>query len=213
MAPLTPNGVIVAYRLRFRLVGGAWTTLLDGMSLSFELSPLLPYTEYELQLAVVTVGGVGFSSTTSFRTLESSELFYLLVFHSTHSNLRIFYFMLCYFILFYFIYTSFVLFTHSRSISAPSGQNAPSVSSIASTSAQVTWPQVTTPNGIIVSYNLYIAGDLYSSGLDMATTVTNLQPYTTYAVTVTACTAVGCTSSPTVSFRTAEAGNRIFCAI
>ena len=60
----------------------------------------------------------------------------------------------------------------------------------------VTWGSPTTPNGVVVLYNLFVDGTILSSiaGNLNSTVVSGLQPFTEYALFLQACTGVGCSN-------------------
>lgn len=77
---------------------------------------------------------------------------------------------------------------------------APLVVGVGSRELTVTWPQPTTPNGIIVLYSLYTNGTVVFSGAGNVTIVSGLLPFAEYTFTLEACTAIGCAnSSQTIS--------------
>ncbi|XP_068172657.1 usherin isoform X1 [Antennarius striatus] len=60
----------------------------------------------------------------------------------------------------------------------------------------LSWDQPSTPNGIIVVYNLYNEGNLEYSGLSRNFLFRRLEPWTVYSLSLEACTSAGCTHSP-----------------
>ncbi|XP_051795531.1 usherin [Acanthochromis polyacanthus] len=69
----------------------------------------------------------------------------------------------------------------------------------------LSWDQPHTPNGVITMYNLYSEGNLEFSGLSRSFLFRRLDPWTTYALTLEACTSAGCTHSPPQHITTAPA--------
>ena len=64
------------------------------------------------------------------------------------------------------------------------------------------WLPPAQPNGVITLYNLYVGGVLSFSGLNTSVTVSGLLPFHQYTLSLQACTAVGCTYSPSVTNQT-----------
>ncbi|XP_068597953.1 usherin [Brachionichthys hirsutus] len=60
----------------------------------------------------------------------------------------------------------------------------------------LSWDQPSTPNGIIVVYNLYNEGNLEFSGLSRNFLFRRLEPWTVYSLTLEACTSAGCSHTP-----------------
>lgn len=79
--------------------------------------------------------------------------------------------------------------------------NSVQASPLTSTSIRVSWSAPLLPNGIILHYRVVISDGLSSIEIvrtDLSTDVTNLQPYTDYAVIVDACNSIGCVEGTTV---------------
>lgn len=82
----------------------------------------------------------------------------------------------------------------------PVGVQAPIIVGVGSRELTVTWAPPTTPNGVIILYNLYTNGNIVFSGSSNVTIVTGLLPFAEYNLTLEACTAVGCSNgSQTIS--------------
>lgn len=79
---------------------------------------------------------------------------------------------------------------------------SPVVISAGSRSLSLVWLPPAQPNGIITLYNLFVGGTLSFSGLNTSVTVAGLLPYQPYTLTLQACTAIGCASSPTLTNQT-----------
>ena len=77
----------------------------------------------------------------------------------------------------------------------PDGIIAPDADPINATAVLVTWSPPSQPNGDIIQYMLYQNGTLVFSGLQLSYTIANLQPFTYYSYSVSACTMRGCGSS------------------
>uniref|UniRef100_UPI0037E7E888 usherin n=1 Tax=Semicossyphus pulcher TaxID=241346 RepID=UPI0037E7E888 len=69
----------------------------------------------------------------------------------------------------------------------------------------LSWDQPSAPNGIITMYNLYSEGNLEFSGLSRNFLFRRLEPWTTYTLTLEACTSAGCTRTPPQQVTTAAA--------
>ncbi|TMS13118.1 Usherin [Larimichthys crocea] len=69
----------------------------------------------------------------------------------------------------------------------------------------LSWDQPSAPNGIITMYNLYSEGNLEFSGLSRNFLFRRLEPWTTYSLTLEACTSAGCTRTPPQQVTTAAA--------
>uniref|UniRef100_A0A3P8RYW1 Usherin n=1 Tax=Amphiprion percula TaxID=161767 RepID=A0A3P8RYW1_AMPPE len=69
----------------------------------------------------------------------------------------------------------------------------------------LSWDQPHTPNGVITMYNLYSEGNLEFSGLSRSFLFRRLDPWTTYTLTLEACTSAGCTHSLPQHITTAAA--------
>ncbi|KAF7665774.1 hypothetical protein LDENG_00132080 [Lucifuga dentata] len=67
------------------------------------------------------------------------------------------------------------------------------------------WDQPPAPNGVITMYNLFNEGNLEFSGLSRNFLFRRLEPWTTYTLTLEACTSAGCTRTPPQNFTTAAA--------
>ena len=76
------------------------------------------------------------------------------------------------------------------------------VVSASSRSLSLEWLPPAQPNGIITLYNLFVDSTLSFSGLNTSATVTSLLPYQQYTLALQACTAIGCSPSPTVTNQT-----------
>ncbi|KAK2920361.1 hypothetical protein Q8A73_002565 [Channa argus] len=69
----------------------------------------------------------------------------------------------------------------------------------------LSWDQPHAPNGVITMYNLYSEGNLEFSGLSRKFLFRRLEPWTTYTLTLEACTSAGCTHTPPQQITTAAA--------
>ncbi|XP_053172998.1 usherin [Scomber japonicus] len=69
----------------------------------------------------------------------------------------------------------------------------------------LSWDQPNVPNGVITMYNLYSEGNLEFSGLSRNFLFRRLEPWTTYTLTLEACTSAGCTRTPPQHVTTAAA--------
>ncbi|XP_061132682.1 usherin [Syngnathus typhle] len=67
------------------------------------------------------------------------------------------------------------------------------------------WDPPSSPNGVITMYNLYSEDNLEFSGLSRSFLFRRLEPWTTYTLTLEACTSAGCTRSPPQHVTTAAA--------
>ncbi|XP_067901794.1 usherin [Heterodontus francisci] len=90
----------------------------------------------------------------------------------------------------------------------PENVYSPTVVTLNATSLQLMWRPPAKPNGIIQEYQIHQIGTRvsYSDTTNrMKFIVTDLQPYTNYTFTVTACTSVGCSTSQPAIGRTLQA--------
>uniref|UniRef100_A0A3B4TAI5 Usherin n=1 Tax=Seriola dumerili TaxID=41447 RepID=A0A3B4TAI5_SERDU len=69
----------------------------------------------------------------------------------------------------------------------------------------LSWDQPHAPNGVITMYNLYSEGNLEFSGLSRSFLFRRLEPWTSYTLTLEACTSAGCTHTPPQHITTAAA--------
>lgn len=81
----------------------------------------------------------------------------------------------------------------------------PNITTINSSSLLVTWQAPLSPNGQIINYTLIQNNSVVFLGLTFNTIVINLQPFTTYAYAVQACTIKGCSTSVQSTAQTSEA--------
>ena len=86
----------------------------------------------------------------------------------------------------------------------PDGIIAPDADPINATAVLVSWSPPSQPNGDIIQYMLYQNGTLVFSGLELSFTVTDLQPFTYYSYSISACTVRGCGSSNQSAVQTLE---------
>ena len=86
----------------------------------------------------------------------------------------------------------------------PDGIVAPGADPLNATAILVTWSPPTQPNGDITRYMLYQNGTLVFSGLELTHTATDLQPFTFYSYSISACTERGCGSSNQSTIQTLE---------
>ena len=88
----------------------------------------------------------------------------------------------------------------------PEGVGTPNVTALNATALGVSWQTPSEPNGVIVSYALYIVyrggvelGSPYNTfmgaGDQFSTVVSGLQPFTEYGLVLQACTSGGCSNS------------------
>ena len=73
-------------------------------------------------------------------------------------------------------------------------------SPLSASSINVEWMEPSSPNGIIIRYELTVSIDASSIAIvitDLNTDVTNLQPFTEYSITVDACNSIGCVRGAT----------------
>ena len=88
---------------------------------------------------------------------------------------------------------------------APDGVSAPSLKAIGSTEIEVKWTAPSQPNGIVRKYSLYrddVVVLRQSSDFEFDDSA--LEPFTSYAYTLEACTTAGCTNSSASSILTPE---------
>ena len=86
----------------------------------------------------------------------------------------------------------------------PDGITAPDADPVNATAVLVSWSPPSQPNGDIIQYMLYQNGTLVFSGLQLSYTVTDLQPFTYYSYSISACTVRGCGSSNQSTIQTLE---------
>ena len=90
--------------------------------------------------------------------------------------------------------------------SVPELLDPPFALALSSMEISIEWNPPNKPNGIITLYVVDIQPvGIEVSFTDLEVNITNLQPFTTYTVTVQACTAVGCVTSSPSSVQTLEA--------
>lgn len=86
----------------------------------------------------------------------------------------------------------------------PDGIIAPDADPINATAVVVSWSPPSQPNGDITQYMLYVNGTVVFSGLQLSYTVADLQPFTYYSYSISACTVRGCGSSNQSTVQTLE---------
>ena len=86
----------------------------------------------------------------------------------------------------------------------PDGIIAPDADPINATAVLVTWSPPSQPNGDIIQYMLYQNGTLVFSGLQLSYMIANIQPFTYYSYSISACTMRGCGSSNQSTIQTFE---------
>ena len=90
----------------------------------------------------------------------------------------------------------------------PTGLPAPVLTALSDTMIFITWSEPARPNGIITNYNITLLPSNINFVIRGDTTfsrnVSNLRPFTVYAVTLSACNSVGCVTNSS-SIRTLEA--------
>ena len=88
----------------------------------------------------------------------------------------------------------------------PDEISPPMVGVATSISLEVSWSSPGVPNGDIILYNLTLNGDVvFSTEQNLSFTITNLDPFTSYTLTIIACTLQGCGSSNRTTAMTSEA--------
>lgn len=119
--------------------------------------------------------------------------------------------LICYF---YNIYLNFYLSIHyhyhciflhvsSSFVSAPEGVPVPTAVRYPRMLA-LSWPEPSSPNGIITHYNLTVDNLLKYSGVDREFNVSGLEVYKEYRIQLTACTMIGCSRGKEASVYTGE---------
>ena len=95
--------------------------------------------------------------------------------------------------------------------SSPMGQGAPNIHLLNATTARVSWNPPEQPNGNITHYTLTLTSGgeevvrvTHSTEVELTTTISNLVPFTTYSVTITAYNDAGTATSEPVRFTTGE---------
>lgn len=81
-----------------------------------------------------------------------------------------------------------------------------------SNSIQILIKAPSKPNGEIRQYVVKVSGRNTTTGLELSRVVGSLQPYTSYDISVYACTDAGCSESPKATARTTEAAPSSFSA-
>lgn len=94
---------------------------------------------------------------------------------------------------------------------APASVAAPTITTITATTVGLTWTFPSQPNGNITSFSILLHSITPSpvvmyQGLALGTLLAPLRPFTAYSVSLSVCTAAGCSSSSQVSVVTQEAG-------
>nr|XP_047132108.1 usherin isoform X3 [Hydra vulgaris] len=84
----------------------------------------------------------------------------------------------------------------------PSDFDAPNIVTISSRYAIAYIFPPAKPNGVIISYKMFLNSTLIFSSLQTVVNITNLMPYTVYTINVAACTIVGCIKSSSVFIET-----------
>ena len=79
--------------------------------------------------------------------------------------------------------------------SAPTGLSAPLIGNITQTSVAVAWSKPTRENGVILYYSVSANGGEQYRGTGFSASLVQLTPFTSYNITLLACTAGGCTVS------------------
>ena len=88
----------------------------------------------------------------------------------------------------------------------PDDISPPSVNNVGATYLEVLWSPPGIPNGDIILYNLTLNGGVvFSTERDLSYNITDLQPFTSYSLSIIACTMRGCGSSNQSAVRTLEA--------
>lgn len=81
----------------------------------------------------------------------------------------------------------------------PTGLAPPTLVALSETSISIVWEEPTSPNGVITIYNITIQPVqiivILREMEELARIITNLRPFTLYAVTLEACNSAGCISS------------------
>ena len=163
-------------------------------SSEYTFSGLEPYRVYYFALAAETQAGLGpFSSDTPFRTGEAGEV-------QTHPN------------------TEYLSNDHWCSVSGPTAApDGVTIGNIGPNHAELSWsePHSDDHNGIIRFYTVTIVEEETSTNFSLVSTstsilLTDLHPFYSYNVSVAAVTTSPGPVSPTLTFRTLQAGNIIF---
>ncbi|XP_073409429.1 usherin [Dendrobates tinctorius] len=93
-----------------------------------------------------------------------------------------------------------------RTLESPPGAvNAPTTTAVSATEVNVSWSPSSIQNGEITKYIVRLENETYFAGRRLFIIISNLQPFTTYNVSLVACTNGGCTSSSGTIVRTKEA--------
>ncbi|XP_074120778.1 usherin [Sminthopsis crassicaudata] len=87
----------------------------------------------------------------------------------------------------------------------PEGVAAPKAQSYSSDSFNISWTKPEYPNGILISYGLYIDGVLMQNSSHLSYYAQGFAPWSLHSFRVQACTAKGCALGPLVENRTNEA--------
>ena len=90
--------------------------------------------------------------------------------------------------------------------SVPEGFDPPMLEALSSTMISIEWDEPESPNGIITSYMVNIEPvSIQITTVELSVNISNLLPFTVYTVSISACTAVGCTPMESETVRTLEA--------
>ena len=99
--------------------------------------------------------------------------------------------------------------TNRTDESIPEDFSAPTLNALSKSQISIQWQPPASPNGIISSYLVHITSPVEitipTQPHILSINVTNLQPFTTYTVTVQACTVVGCVTAGPRVVQTLEA--------
>ena len=208
--PEFENGNIVAYTVFCRMVYDQDFTFrdtLDSLTLSVNVTDLMPFTSYECHVTANTSAGEGPpSNNATAMTDEDGKS------NTEYTCLIIFVVAVD------FLFDCLLLYLHFNSISTVPGivENL-NLALINSTHLNVSWEEPSEPNGVITGYNLtYSSVYLPNNNNTLADVITNLTdtqyllsvtPYTNYTIEVRAETGAGQGAASVSSIMTPEAGN------
>ncbi|XP_075719450.1 usherin [Rhinoderma darwinii] len=96
--------------------------------------------------------------------------------------------------------------THMRTLEGPPGAlNPPRIEALSATEVNVSWSPPPIQNGEITKYIAKIDNETCFAGTRLSIVISNLQPFTSYNISLVACTNGGCTNSSNTLVRTKEA--------
>lgn len=101
--------------------------------------------------------------------------------------------------------TESVWITITTPPAAPEGVHKPNVTAMTDATVNIAWKTPSTPNGIIIYYNIFRNNTRIDTISSLQyTDISGLQPSTFYSYQVEACTTGGCTKSPITTTKTLE---------